>query len=195
MTLGDSSDVQVGRDRRTRQLDRHRRRPSVSEGTVTGVETISVGDRSNGDTERLSGDRDRHGAGTWGFRRTDVQRRRRGDQDQHRGRRRPGLSRRDREPYAVAIDSAETIADQIRSGDGDAVQIGIRGFLGVEVDSRSDNASGVDGAVIAGVLDGTPARTMPACRPRTSSPASTASGSTLATGSAPASTAFSRGTR
>jgi S1-C subfamily serine protease len=55
----------------------------------------------------------------------------------------------------VAIDTAEAIADQIRSGDGsETIQIGIRGFLGVEVDPRTD---GVSGAVIAGVLDGTPA--------------------------------------
>ena len=57
VTLGDSSDVQVGDaivalGNSTGTGDA----PSVSEGTVTGVdETISVGDRSNGDTERLSG--------------------------------------------------------------------------------------------------------------------------------------------
>ena len=45
----------------------------------------------------------------------------------------------DRESYAVAIDTAEAVAEQIRTGDGsDTVQIGIRGFLGVR--SRGPNA-------------------------------------------------------
>ena len=62
------------------------------------------------------------------------------------------------ESYAVAIDTAEAIAEQIRAGDGsNTIQIGIRGFLGVEVDPNTVAASGVDGAVIAGVLTGTPA--------------------------------------
>ena len=60
------------------------------------------------------------------------------------------------ESYAIPIDTAESIADQIRSGKGsDTVQIGVKGFLGVQV-AQSDG-SGQSGVVIDGVLDGTPA--------------------------------------
>jgi S1-C subfamily serine protease len=62
------------------------------------------------------------------------------------------------ESYAVAIDTAETVAEQIRSGDGtDTVQIGIRGFLGVTINAANPAESEVGGAVISSVLDGTPA--------------------------------------
>jgi S1-C subfamily serine protease len=161
VTLGDSSDVRVGDaivalGNSTGTGDA----PSVSEGTVTGVdETISVGDRANGDTERLSGLIETDAAlapGDSGGPMFNADGEVIGISTAADGGR--GFPGQDRESYAVAIDSAETIADQIRSGDGsDTVQIGIRGFLGVEVDSRSDSASGIDGAVIAGVLDGTPA--------------------------------------
>ena len=37
------------------------------------------------------------------------------------------------------------------------MQIGIRGFLGVTIEGANAEASGVGGAVISGVIDGTPA--------------------------------------
>jgi S1-C subfamily serine protease len=60
-----------------------------------------------------------------------------------------------RESYAIPIDTAESIADQIRAGKGsDTIQIGVKGFLGVQV---AQQTNGQSGAVIDGVLDGTPA--------------------------------------
>jgi S1-C subfamily serine protease len=161
VTLGDSSSVEVGDaivalGNSTGTGDA----PSVSEGTVTGVdETINVGDRTGGETERLSGLIETDAAlapGDSGGPMFDADGEVIGiSTAADGGRRFPGQGR---ESYAVAIDTAEAIADQIRSGDGsDTIQIGIRGFLGVEVDPRTEGVSGVQGAVIAGVLDGTPA--------------------------------------
>ena len=49
------------------------------------------------------------------------------------------------ESYAIPIDTAESIADQIRSGKGsDTVQIGVKGFLGVQV-AQSDRLGAVGG--------------------------------------------------
>jgi S1-C subfamily serine protease len=158
VTLGDSSSVEPGDavvalGNSTGTGDA----PSVSEGTVTGVdETINVGDQSSGETERLSGLIETDAAlapGDSGGPMFNADGEVIGISTAADGGR--GFPGRDRESYAVAIDTAEAIADQIRSGDGsETIQIGIRGFLGVEVDPRTD---GVSGAVIAGVLDGTPA--------------------------------------
>jgi S1-C subfamily serine protease len=65
-----------------------------------------------------------------------------------------------RASYAIAIDHAEQIVEDIRAGKGsDTIQIGVRGFLGVTVDG-SDTAGQLpneSGALIAEVLEGTPA--------------------------------------
>jgi S1-C subfamily serine protease len=161
VTLGDSSSVEPGDavvalGNSTGTGDA----PSISEGTVTGVdETITVGDPGNGDFDRLSGliETDASLApGDSGGPMFNADGEVIGISTAADGGRR--FPDQGRESYAVAIDIAEAIAEQIRSGDGsDTVQIGIRGFLGVEVDPNADGASGVRGAVIAGVLDGTPA--------------------------------------
>ena len=161
VTLGDSSSVEPGDSivalgNSTGTGDT----PSVSEGTVTGIdETITVGDPGTGDFDRMSGLIETDAAlapGDSGGPMFDADGEVIGiSTAADGGRRFPDQAR---ESYAVAIDTAEAVAEQIRSGDGsDTVQIGIRGFLGVEVDPNTDAASGVGGAVIAGVLDGTPA--------------------------------------
>jgi S1-C subfamily serine protease len=61
--------------------------------------------------------------------------------------------------YAIAIDTAEQIIDQIRSGKGSStIQIGVRGFLGVSIGNQlgRDGAS-TSGALVTDVLNGTPA--------------------------------------
>jgi S1-C subfamily serine protease len=65
--------------------------------------------------------------------------------------------------YAIAIDDAEAIVEQIRAGKGsDTIQIGVRGFLGVTVGGSDQldpagQAPQGSGALVTGVLDGTPA--------------------------------------
>jgi S1-C subfamily serine protease len=72
------------------------------------------------------------------------------------------------ESYAIAIDNAEAIVKDIQEQRGSStVQIGPRGFLGVSVDDNNGSngpfggggggTSETAGAVVADVLDGTPA--------------------------------------
>jgi S1-C subfamily serine protease len=66
------------------------------------------------------------------------------------------------EAFAIPINEALSLANQIEAGHGSAtVHIGPTGFLGVEVESASHSASqgvpGGSGAMVAGVLQGTPA--------------------------------------
>jgi len=158
VTLGDSSSVQTG-DAITAvgNAGGVGGEPSVSPGQVTALDqSITVNDASNGDQGQLSeliqtdaglqpGDSggpmyDANGKVIGINTAADAGRFRQGSQ----------------ESYAIPIDTAETIADQIRSGKGsDTVQIGVKGFLGVQVAQAAD--SGQSGAVIDGVLDGTPA--------------------------------------
>jgi S1-C subfamily serine protease len=158
VTLGDSSSVQTG-DAITAvgNAGGVGGEPSVSPGQVTALDqSITVNDASNGDQGQLSeliqtdaglqpGDSggpmyDANGEVIGINTAADAGRIRQGSQ----------------ESYAIPIDTAEAIADQIRSGKGsETVQIGIKGFLGVQVAQSAD--SGQSGAVIDGVLDGTPA--------------------------------------
>ena len=67
-----------------------------------------------------------------------------------------------RASYAIAIDTAEQIVEQIRSGEGTStVQIGARGFLGVRIGSAGqagpEGQAPTSGALITDVVDGTPA--------------------------------------
>jgi S1-C subfamily serine protease len=64
--------------------------------------------------------------------------------------------------YAIPISKAVSIASQIEAGDASAtVHIGATGFLGVEITSAdnaaADGVSAGSGAVVAGVLPGSPA--------------------------------------
>ena len=158
VTLGDSSSVQTG-DAITAvgNAGGVGGEPSVSPGQVTALDqSITVNDASNGDQGQLSeliqtdaglqpGDSggpmyDANGKVIGINTAADAGRVRQGSQ----------------ESYAIPIDTAESIADQIRSGKGsDTVQIGVKGFLGVQVAQSA--GSGQSGAVIDGVLDGTPA--------------------------------------
>ena len=158
VTLGDSSSVQTG-DAITAvgNAGGVGGEPSVSPGQVTALnQSITVNDASNGDQGQLSeliqtdaglqpGDSggpmyDANGKVIGINTAADAGRVRQGSQ----------------ESYAIPIDTAESIADQIRSGKGsDTVQIGVKGFLGVQVAQSA--GSGQSGAVIDGVLDGTPA--------------------------------------
>jgi S1-C subfamily serine protease len=158
VTLGDSSSVQTG-DAITAvgNAGGVGGEPSVSPGQVTALnQSITVNDASNGDQGQLSeliqtdaglqpGDSggpmyDASGKVIGINTAADAGRVRQGSQ----------------ESYAIPIDTAESIADQIRSGKGsDTVQIGVKGFLGVQVAQSA--GSGQEGAVIDGVLDGTPA--------------------------------------
>lgn len=62
--------------------------------------------------------------------------------------------------FAIPINAAMSIANQIKSGHGStSVHIGQTGFLGIEVASSTFSPSGSSGAVIAGVLNGSPAQT------------------------------------
>jgi S1-C subfamily serine protease len=66
------------------------------------------------------------------------------------------------EAFAIPINEALSLADQIEAGHGSpTVHIGPTGFLGVEVESANRSAGrgapGGSGAVVAGVLPGTPA--------------------------------------
>ncbi len=161
VTLGDSSGVELGESivalgNSTGTGDP----PSVSEGTVTGIdETITVGDPGSGEFDRMSGLIETDAAlapGDSGGPMFNADGEVIGISTAADGRRQfPGQSG---ESYAVAIDTAETVAEQIRSGDGtDTVQIGIRGFLGVTINAANPAESEVGGAVISSVLDGTPA--------------------------------------
>lgn len=158
VALGDSSSVQAG-DAITAvgNAGGVGGEPSVSPGQVTALnQSITVNDASNGDQGQLSeliqtdaglqpGDSggpmyDADGKVIGINTAADAGRVRQGSQ----------------ESYAIPIDTAESIADQIRSGKGsDTVQIGVKGFLGVQVAQAA--GSGQSGAVIDGVLDGTPA--------------------------------------
>jgi len=158
VALGDSSSVQTG-DAITAvgNAGGVGGEPSVSPGTVTALnQSITVNDASNGDQGQLSaliqtdaglepGDSggpmyDASGKVIGINTAADAGRFRQGSQ----------------ESYAIPIDTAESIADQIRSGKGsDTVQIGVKGFLGVQVAQSA--GSGQSGVVIDGVLDGTPA--------------------------------------
>jgi S1-C subfamily serine protease len=158
VALGDSSSVQTG-DAITAvgNAGGVGGEPSVSPGQVTALDqSITVNDASNGDQGQLSeliqtdaglqpGDSggpmyDADGKVIGINTAADAGRVRQGSQ----------------ESYAIPIDTAESIADQIRSGKGsDTVQIGVKGFLGVQVAQAA--GSGQSGAVIDGVLDGTPA--------------------------------------
>jgi S1-C subfamily serine protease len=68
-----------------------------------------------------------------------------------------------RSSYAIAIDDAEAIVQQIQAGKGsDTIQIGVRGFLGVTIGSSGPlGAAGQtpeeSGALVTGVLNDTPA--------------------------------------
>lgn len=157
VALGDSSSVQTG-DAITAvgNAGGVGGEPSVSPGQVTALnQSITVNDASNGDQGQLSaliqtdaslqpGDSggpmyDASGKVIGINTAADAGRFREGSQ----------------ESYAIPIDTAESIADQIRSGKGsDTVQIGVKGFLGVQVAS---DGSGQSGVVIDSVLDGTPA--------------------------------------
>jgi len=158
VVLGDSSSVQTG-DAITAvgNAGGVGGEPSVSPGQVTALDqSITVNDASNGDQGQLSeliqtdaglqpGDSggpmyDADGKVIGINTAADAGRVRQGSQ----------------ESYAIPIDTAESIADQIRSGKGsDTVQIGVKGFLGVQVALSA--GSGPSGAVIDSVLDGTPA--------------------------------------
>lgn len=158
VALGDSSSVQTG-DAITAvgNAGGVGGEPSVSPGQVTALDqSITVNDASNGDQGQLSeliqtdaglqpGDSggpmyDANGKVIGINTAADAGRLRQGSQ----------------ESYAIPIDTAESIADQIRSGKGsDTVQIGVKGFLGVQVAQSA--GSGQSGVVIDGVLDGTPA--------------------------------------
>jgi len=158
VVLGDSSSVQTG-DAITAvgNAGGVGGEPSVSPGQVTALnQSITVNDASNGDQGQLSeliqtdaglqpGDSggpmyDADGKVIGINTAADAGRFRQGSQ----------------ESYAIPIDTAESIADQIRSGKGsDTVQIGVKGFLGVQVALSA--GSGQSGAVIDSVLDGTPA--------------------------------------
>ena len=71
--------------------------------------------------------------------------------------------------YAIPIDTAMSIVEQIRSGDeSDGVQLGYPAFLGVQVQSATtgtgtgrgrtgSSTTTVEGALIAGVVEGSPA--------------------------------------
>ena len=161
VTLGDSSSVELGDaivalGNSTGTGDA----PSVSEGTVTGTdESITVGDPGTGEFDRMSGLIETDAAlapGDSGGPMFNADGEVIGISTAADGGRQ--FPNQDRESYAVAIDTAEAVAEQIRAGDGtDTVQIGIRGFLGVTIEGANAEASGVGGAVISGVLDGTPA--------------------------------------
>jgi S1-C subfamily serine protease len=158
VALGDSSSVQTG-DAITAvgNAGGVGGEPSISPGQVTALDqSITVNDASNGDQGQLSeliqtdaglqpGDSggpmyDADGKVIGINTAADAGRVRQGSQ----------------ESYAIPIDTAESIADQIRSGKGsDTVQIGVKGFLGVQVALSA--GSGQSGAVIDSVLDGTPA--------------------------------------
>jgi S1-C subfamily serine protease len=64
--------------------------------------------------------------------------------------------------YAITIDHALGIADTILAGtDTDSTTIGYPAFLGVEIgvqSARPGSAVGADGALVVGVIDGTPAQ-------------------------------------
>ena len=151
-------------------------RPSVSTGTVTALDqTITVGDPDSG---RSSPPRAVSSRPTPPSTRATPEARCSTPIGEvigistaaDAGRSFPGA---EAQSYAVAIDTAEAIAEQISAGDGSStIQIGIRGFLGVQVDDASGESIG--GALIAGVLDGTPGRRRRGSSPVTSSPASTA---------------------
>ena len=161
VTLGDSSSVELGDaivalGNSTGTGDT----PSVSEGTVTGTdESITVGDPGTGEFDRMSGLIETDAAlapGDSGGPMFNADGEVIGISTAADGGRQ--FPNQDRESYAVAIDTAEAVAEQIRAGDGtDTVQIGIRGFLGVTIEGANAEAPGVGGAMISGVLDGTPA--------------------------------------
>ncbi|HEY8094380.1 MAG TPA: trypsin-like peptidase domain-containing protein, partial [Acidimicrobiales bacterium] len=129
--------------------------PSVSPGTITAIDqTITVGEPGGGEIGQLSGLIQTDAALEPGDSGGPMY-----DADgvvigistaaDTGGGYRPG-----RESYAVAIDTAESIAEEISAGHGSStIQIGIRGFLGVQL--RDGAATG--GVVIDTVLDGTPA--------------------------------------
>ena len=135
VALGDSSSVQTG-DAITAvgNAGGVGGEPSVSPGQVTALDqSITVNDASNGDQGQLSeliqtdaglqpGDSggpmyDANGKVIGINTAADAGRFRQGSQ----------------ESYAIPIDPAESIADQIPAGGSDTVQIGVKGFLGVQV--------------------------------------------------------------
>jgi len=129
--------------------------PSVSPGTITALDqTITVGEPGSGEIGQLSGLIQTDAVlepGDSGGPMYDAEGVVIGIStaaDTGRG------YQAGRESYAVAIDTAESIAEQISAGQGSStIQIGIRGFLGVQL----LDSAGAGGAVIDSVLDGTPA--------------------------------------
>lgn len=132
--------------------------PSVSTGTVTALDqTITVTDPDSGRRARLDGLIETDASlepGDSGGPMYNASGEVIGiSTAADAGRSFPGA---EAQSYAVAIDTAEAIAEEISAGRGSStIQIGIRGFLGVQVDG--DSGESIRGALIALVLDGTPA--------------------------------------
>jgi S1-C subfamily serine protease len=157
VNLGDSSGVQTG-DTITAvgNAGGVGGEPSVSPGTVTALDqSITVNDETGSDQNQLSELIQTNAGlepGDSGGPMYDASGKVIGiNTAADAGR----FSQGSRESYAIPIDTAESIAEQIRAGKGsDTIQIGVKGFLGVQVAQQADGQSGV---VIDGVLDGTPA--------------------------------------
>ncbi len=145
--------------------------PSVSPGSVTALDqSITVSDETGGDQSQLSGLIQTDASlepGDSGGPLFDASGAVIGmDTAADSGR---GFRTASSESYAIAIDNAVKIVKQIESKQGSAtVQIGVRPFLGVEVSSSVNGQDGplggngggtsdTAGAVVSGVLTGTPA--------------------------------------
>jgi S1-C subfamily serine protease len=143
--------------------------PSVSTGSVVALDqSINVSDEQGGDRAQLNGLIQTNAAlepGDSGGPLYDAKGEVIGmDTAADAGQ---GFRSASSESYAIAIDTAKSIVDQITSGKGtDTVQIGPRGFLGVEIDGSAASGngalgtgsdSGTAGATVADVIDGTPA--------------------------------------
>jgi S1-C subfamily serine protease len=144
--------------------------PSVSSGTVTGLnQSITVADEGGGDRGQLSGliqtnaslEPGDSGGPLYNAAGEVIGM----DTAADAGRR---FQSAGSESYAIAIDNAEAIVKDIQEQRGSStVQIGPRGFLGVSVDDNNGSngpfggggggTSETAGAVVADVLDGTPA--------------------------------------
>jgi S1-C subfamily serine protease len=139
--------------------------PTVTAGEVTGLEqSITVSDEDGSGSARLSGLIETDAAlqpGDSGGPLYDSSGTVIGMNTAAEGGRRyrpaPSAS------YAIAIDDAEAIVQQIQAGKGtDTIQIGVRGFLGVTVGGSgplgpAGEPAEESGALVTGVLDGTPA--------------------------------------
>jgi S1-C subfamily serine protease len=165
VTLGDSSSVSTG-DAVTAvgNAGGDGGLPSVSPGVVTAVDqTITVGEEGSAQVDQLSGLIQTNASlepGDSGGPMYDADGEVIGISTAADAGR--GFRDSSRESYAVAIDTAETIAEQISAGQGSStIQIGIRGFLGVQIQgslsSGGGGGGGGGGAVVADVLDDTPA--------------------------------------